>query len=134
MYDAVGETISVLKQVEVPPRTNAAYLVVVISDGMENYSKEYNSTTIRSAVSSCQETGKWTFVYIGANQDLSKISKDLNIPTANMLAFNATPEGLKRATYTHGTALSDYLDNRTLGVTQSANFYADSTGTSDDKK
>jgi hypothetical protein len=137
MYDAVGETIATLKQAEIPPRTNVAYLVVVISDGMENYSKEYNSTTIRNAVSSCQETGKWTFVYIGANQDLSKVSKDLSIPTANMLAFNATPEGYKRASYVQGSALSYYLDARTLGVTNTVNFFTEttgSTGSNDNKK
>lgn len=124
MYDAVGETIRALQEYHVPVGTNVAYLLVIVSDGMENYSKEYNSSSIRQLVTQCQDTGKWTFVYIGANQDLSKVSESLNIPILNTMSFEANPHGYRIASAENVSALSSYLDGRKAGVTRNTDFFS----------
>lgn len=131
MYDAVGATISALQNQFVPPGTNVGYLVVVVSDGMENYSKEYNAPAIRSLVTECQDTGKWTFVYVGANQDLTKVSRDLNIPVLNTLSFEASPHGYRIADARTSSALSSYLSDRKFGKSATKDFFSNNKGSDD---
>ena len=60
--------------------TGASYLVIIMSDGEENSSIKVSSKELAEKIQKFQATGRWTFTYIGSNQDLSKIQQVLNIP------------------------------------------------------
>lgn len=123
MYDAVGETITKLKAVPDADDPNVSFLVVVISDGVENNSKRFNSAQVAELVKSLQDTNRWTFTYLGANQDLSKVSQSLNIPMGNTMSFAATPSGLKNAASVNAVGTNSYLTSRMRGQTCSVDFY-----------
>jgi hypothetical protein len=76
MLDALGTTL-LLAQGE---WNNQDYnLVVVISDGFENSSRKYSWNDVADTIKDLTATGKWNFAYIGANQNMWEINKNLGI-------------------------------------------------------
>ena len=125
MYDAVGYAINQLKSRHDIDGEDTSSLVIVVSDGEENASKEFNSKSIADMVGDLNKTKRWTFSYLGANQDLSKVSEQTNINLGNTASFNSrTKGGVMRAFSMNALALHDYSDNLSRGVYASANFYA----------
>lgn len=92
MLDAVGFTLERFQDV-VRDDDDTRYLVVVISDGAENDSHEYTYERIAEMIQKRQATGRWTFSYMGANQDLSVISERLSIPRSNLGTYVSSPGG-----------------------------------------
>jgi hypothetical protein len=82
MFDAVATIIDrPEKEVSDIKDENVAVLIVTLSDGQENASQKYTSSALAEKIQRLQSTNRWTFAYLGANQDLSKIQQ-LNIPAA----------------------------------------------------
>jgi hypothetical protein len=125
MYDAVGDAITRLKNETDHTNEENAYLVVILSDGFENASKRYKQKDIAEQIQSCQATGRWTFTYLGSNQDLSKISQDLNIPTSNMASYVSNQVGTAKAMKVQGASMGKYLKARDAGKTQLCDFYSE---------
>lgn len=89
LYDAMGISLAKLQ----PKVRNGEYaLVTIITDGLENASREYSGKAIKDIVALLREKG-WTFAYIGANQDAVEVATELNID--NALDYKATPTGTK---------------------------------------
>lgn len=124
MYDAVGITIDrAEKEIKDITKKDVAILFIIISDGQENSSKEYNRADIAERIQRLQETKRWTFAYLGANQDLSKVIEDLNLYEGNVQAFVADSQGVRAATAMSVNSTSRYMKSRSLGETQSKNYY-----------
>lgn len=69
LYDAVGKTIlDIQKQLATKGGSKKKVLMVVMTDGEENASREFNQTKISTLIKDKEKEG-WTFVYLGANQD-----------------------------------------------------------------
>jgi hypothetical protein len=75
-----------------------------------------------------QETERWTFSYIGADIDFSKVSAETNIGITNVVAFAgayggqtlSAPSGLGHAV---GAGIENYMNNRIRGMSYTANLY-----------
>lgn len=93
MLDAVGETIERLSSTVL----TGSFLVCVISDGLENASERYSYQDIAERIQRLGADGRWTFTYLGANQDLSQMSRDLGIDQGNIAAYQASPAGTAAA-------------------------------------
>lgn len=63
LYDAVGRA---LNQTETKVMVGEKAIVVIVTDGEENSSKEETELTIRPRIERLQGHGNWTFVYLGA--------------------------------------------------------------------
>ena len=71
LLDAVGRTISKIEHVQ--ETTAEEYragkvMFVIITDGMENASREYTTKKVKSMIEAEKEKG-WEFVFLGANMD-----------------------------------------------------------------
>ena len=88
LYDAMGKTLSELEGLI---HEDDKVMATVITDGMENSSREYSGRTIKHLVARLREKG-WMLAYIGANQDSLEVARDLKI--GNALDFCATPTGV----------------------------------------
>jgi len=87
LYDAIGTTINKLNMDEDADDIKTSYLVVIITDGCENSSKEYNGKKIVELMNKMKETNRWTFSFIGSNFDVDEVSKDLGIAGTNTMYF-----------------------------------------------
>lgn len=89
LNDAVGSTLSDLKMTT-KKKENAIGSVTIITDGMENSSKQYDTADIARMIDQLKELG-WSFNFIGANIDVVKTASQYNIE--NTLEFNQDAEG-----------------------------------------
>lgn len=132
MYDAVGGAIDALSFLPEASDENTSFLVVIVSDGEENQSKKYNQYDIQKRILALQATGRWTFSYLGANQDLSKITENLGILRGNTFAFVASAAGVGLASSSNVAATTNYMNTRSMGVKSVSNFYSpENTGPAD---
>lgn len=123
LYDAVGTTIEKLSKLPEASDADTAFLMVVISDGEENYSRTYTSQALASLIGVLQNSKRWTFTYVGANQDLAKVSQKLNIPIGNTFTFTASNEGYGAMSGANSHATRAYMSARAAGATASTSFY-----------
>jgi Mg-chelatase subunit ChlD len=126
MFDGIWNAINHLKEQEETDDTG--FLVCVISDGEENASKEISQQVLSDEIKKLQDTGKWTFTYMLANTDINKVRRQFQSSAANISSFDATSVGSANAYYSNATSTANYLvGTRSLGLTNSTNFYDSST-------
>ncbi|MFA5762771.1 MAG: vWA domain-containing protein [Bacilli bacterium] len=124
MLDAVGLTLTRFER-EVEDDEDTHYLVVVITDGEENDSKEFTYERIAEMIRKRQQTSHWTFSYMGANQDLSDLSKRLNIPKSNTATYSSCPSGTMIAFGSLSKSMLGFLDKQSKGTATSDKFFRD---------
>ena len=94
LYDAMGISINALYKA-IKDKEDATAVVTVITDGMENASKEYNGAAIKALVERMKDEEGWNFSYIGTNQDVAATSASLSID--NHMAFADDDAGMRHA-------------------------------------
>lgn len=96
MLDAVGKTInSVGANLAKTPEEERAgtVMVTIITDGMENASKEYSWQDVQGMIKHQREKYSWIFSFIGANIDVEKVSGDLGIDARLAKKYTASKAG-----------------------------------------
>jgi len=122
LYDAMGFTISKLKS-EVSKLNNYNVLVTILTDGMENASREFSGAAIKSLVDELS-LQNWTFTYIGANHDVEKFA--LNISITNTMTFEANEADMKKMFEKEKQARVHYSENIRQNKDFKKGFYDDS--------
>jgi hypothetical protein len=106
LYDAVGKTITEIDKKKLGKKT---VLVVIMTDGAENASKEYNQKKIFDLISEKQKKEGWTFVFMGADQDAWLAGQAIGILYANTLSFDGN--NVKGAMKTAARATMSYAQS-----------------------
>lgn len=94
LYDAVCTTV---KKVEKKTKPNQNTIVVIMTDGEENSSHEFDKRDMSSLIKKLEKTGKWSFVYMGANQDAYQNAQNYGIRMDNAINLNASATGMRSA-------------------------------------
>jgi hypothetical protein len=92
LYDAIGNTI--YKKKETGEFENV--ICVILTDGMENSSLEYNSETVKNMISDMETNHGWKFIFLAANQDA--FSTGANFGVSNCANFEYSGEGFAQMT------------------------------------
>lgn len=92
LYDAMGFS---LNELHSNVAHNDRVLVTIVTDGMENASREYNGKAIKILVDELKAKG-WVFAYMGANHDVEAAAAHISI--TNIMKFQATAEGTSMMT------------------------------------
>ena len=100
LYDAVGMALHRTEE-HVAKTDDAAVIVTIITDGLENASREYTLDVIRRFIGYLSEKG-WVFTFFGANQDARRTAQAMGIRNAQNFAYDE--QGIS-------DAFSDSLDN-----------------------
>ena len=94
LLDAIGRTVdkvvSAQRQTAESERAEKV-LVVIITDGMENASREYRYERVREMIEQQQKEG-WEFLFLGANIDAIKAASSFGIAADR--AVNYRPDGV----------------------------------------
>ena len=87
LYDAMGFTLTSMNN-HVEKIDDAVVVVTIITDGLENASKEYTGSAVKQLVEKLKGKG-WTFTYMGANQDSVEVAFNLSIRNARNFDYSA---------------------------------------------
>ena len=75
--DTIGKWLNSMPEDEKPEQN----MIVIITDGGENFSKEYSANRVREMIKHQQDKYSWNFVYLGADLNNVKDAIDLGIVT-----------------------------------------------------
>lgn len=118
LLDAIGQSIN---QIRISNETQIlnnemSVVMVILTDGMENASREFTYHQIARTIKSLEQTEKWTFTFLGADIDAVHTSKMLNIREENVVSFN------KKDMHTMMNEISDgmrhYSQSKSMGETK----------------
>lgn len=109
LYDAIGLTVNstkddIAKATEKPDKV----LVVIITDGQENSSQEYDTDQVRQLLEAQQKAG-WEFTFLGANQDAILSAKGIGLKNAAAnMTYSASPQGAMNMMASLSTATASF--------------------------
>lgn len=111
LFDAIGRTINSvgqrlanLDELQRPDKV----LLVIMTDGLENASKEFSAEKISEMIKHQRNNYKWEFMFIGANQDAVLSAQQIGIATAASITYAANAEGTNLAFAQMAKKISDY--------------------------
>lgn len=119
LNDAFGRTILEMK--EKTSKKDRA-VILVMTDGLENASREISAARLRTLVAKADERPNWTIQYIGANQDAFAVGRQMGL-TQNSTRVTATHDwaGTQAAYGASSGTLSNMLrgnDAKAVNITQ----------------
>ncbi len=111
LLDAIGRTVNAtgaklaaLKEEERPNKI----VVLILTDGQENCSTEFNHKKIAEMVKHQEEKYSWKFIFIGANMDVIAAGGSLGINKTATYSFNATQGGTQAVYSSMSAGLRSY--------------------------
>lgn len=126
LYDAIGKTIARVDAQLATQDKVPSVLVVIITDGEENASVEYNLQGIKTLIQAKEAEG-WTFIYMGANQDAWKVGSSFGLAKGQTMSYSTTEMAATMSTLSDATAT--YRTMRATGAVESTaiarNFFDD---------
>jgi hypothetical protein len=98
LLDAVGNAITEVgaKLADLPENRRPGYvMVLIVTDGLENSSKEYKKSQVKEMITHQQDKYGWKFTYLGANQDAFAEASSIGISAQSTINFAATSRGVR---------------------------------------
>lgn len=141
LFDAIGTSIADADEwLGKQGAEDTRVLHVVLTDGLENSSKEYGppdgATRIGELIKRYEATEKWTFVYLSAGQadvaSTKEYAAKFAYPEGNIVAWNATSGGTNSTFANLRSATWNYSSN--VPVASTSTFFEDAGQTAEDYK
>lgn len=111
LHDAMGLGIKALSAdiTELAKERNypGKVIVVTLTDGAENSSKEYKAEAVKRLVEAFGESEKWEFLYLGANQDAVVTAQQFGIARGSSMTYAASAKGVTESILSTTRYISD---------------------------
>jgi len=124
LLDAVGSTIHKVENVQkhLPDAHKAGKVIfVIITDGLENSSMEFNYATIKRMIEAKKECG-WEFLFLGANIDAGKEAEKIGIARDRSVTYENDHKGVAINYSTVGRAVMKAAKSRGCKVELDENW------------
>ena len=128
LLDAIGKTIAKEKAIQDTLGKNEKadkVLFVIITDGLENSSREYNSTTVKKLIETQKEKYGWEFLFLGANIDAIETANSIGISAERAVNYNSDSIGTKKNYDTLNEAVKEVRSGNELKKEWKADIEAD---------
>lgn len=115
LLDAIGTQIHEIQHRfgEQMESNEATVVMVILTDGEENSSRFYDFPFISKTIKKLEETGKWTFTFLGTDIDAFHVGEMLSIKKENTMQFDKREMG---RTFKHlNNSLINYSINKQMG-------------------
>ena len=123
LFDAIGLAIHDLEQIK--ESTDENKVLVIVTDGYENASREYTSENISSKIKEKEEAG-WLIIYLGADHDAFKQSNSLNFDRERSMRYSKEDSvDVFRAVTRTTLDYSRGMKNKNIKFTQQERDYSD---------
>lgn len=110
LLDAMGRTINKIINIQKNQSEQAKadqVLFVIITDGLENASREYRPEKIRKMVKDQREKYGWEFIFLGANIDAITIAEEYGISNERVANYHADSGGIEINFASVGKAIAE---------------------------
>lgn len=115
LLDAMGKTIASvgerLAKTDEDKRPSII-IVMILTDGQENCSREYTKQRINEMVKTQREQFKWEFIFLAANQDAIAEAHSYGIQAKNAANFSADAAGTQDICDNASKGISTYRSTR----------------------
>ena len=132
LHDAMGHT---LKKLMDEDDGDTSYLIIVQSDGCTNSDRKFDAKDIKKLVEGCDETGRYTIVYIGCDEAvIEDVVRSYGMSASNTAKMSTADAGsYAYANSNISNAVHAYASMRCASPEQGAtlNFCNASEGTAD---
>jgi len=131
LHDAVGMTVLKLKQTVMEYNDkDISVLVIVITDGEENASREYKGVQIKNLINELEAEGNWTVTYMGSSSDMTEEqlfeqSQDIGVARAATASFQKSAVGYENATHTLNSSMENFYMERRVGKKAVKDYWQD---------
>ena len=128
LLDAIGKTIAKEKAIQDTLGKNEKadkVLFVIITDGLENSSREYNSTTVKKLIETQKEKYGWEFLFLGANIDAIETANTIGISAERAVNYKSDSIGTKKNYDTLNKAVEEVRSGKDLDKNWKADIEAD---------
>lgn len=115
LLDAIGNTVAYIDK----QNRNRDVIFLIVTDGMENASKEYNHQSVRDLINAKKKNG-WQFVFVGTNFDVLTTGSSLGFDRYKNVSFSNTAGSIKAAYDYSGIKFNSYRSVRAAGCTYDA--------------
>lgn len=79
-------------------------LVGIMTDGLENASKEWTRPAIKALIEAQERDYAWTFSYLGANQDAIEVGSSIGVDPSRSMTYVGEHVGAAMAAYSLSTS------------------------------
>ena len=128
LLDAIGKTIAKEKAIQDTLGKNQKadkVLFVIITDGLENASKEYNSSTVKKLIETQKEKYGWEFLFLGASIDAIETANTIGISAERAVNYKSDSIGTKKNYDTLNKAVEEVRSGKDLDKNWKADIEAD---------
>jgi hypothetical protein len=124
LFDAVGKTVKKLLQRPDVEDKNVSFMLVIITDGEENASFEFNdSAVLNNLIHEVQKTDRWSFAFLLPPGHAKRFCATFSIPDGNVKEWALTARGLQDASQAVSTGISSYYTHRSSGKSSVKDFF-----------
>ena len=128
LLDAIGKTIAKEKAIQDTLGKNEKadkVLFVIITDGLENASREYNSSTVKKLIETQKEKYGWEFLFLGANIDAIETASAIGISAERAVNYNSDSVGTQLNYKSLNKAVTEVRSGKELKKEWKADIEAD---------
>lgn len=117
LLDAIGRSIVKIRHIhqkldeEAKPEKT---LFFIITDGMENASKEFDYTHIKDYIELQKEKYGWEFIFMGANIDAIKTAKKFGVDSNRAVQYHSDEQGTNLNYRVMSETIRDLRVNKTI--------------------
>ena len=101
----------------------AAAVVVIITDGEENASREFDGSKVKSMIEELQATNRWTFTFVGANIDSISTASRYGIDVKNVMQFSGDEMSNKKLHASMNKSFRSRAVSMDSGISYQANIF-----------
>lgn len=124
LLDAVGKAITETESIEAD-----RYLLVIMTDGQENASREWSYKGVQAKMKQVEATGKWTIVFLGSTLEAREQFVRMGGQHTNSMAYAASSGGVGQTMSSVASATTERLRS---ADTKSDTFFKDAGQTEAD--
>lgn len=125
LWDCVGASVVALRD-KLKQTQKTSNLVIILTDGENNASYNYNEVSLMNLIKSVQSTDRWTFAFQVPRGYKTKLVNLLGIPSDNVVEWEQTDVGFRTTnTMTRNAVATYYTAGAATGSTSTKSFYTD---------
>lgn len=107
LYDAIGSTINYIDSIDTDK-----VMFVIITDGYENASKEFNNKQIKRMI---KKHDKWEFIFIGADIDSYAVGDSIGIDKSRIANYKKDRKGTSMLFDAVGSVSKSMMSDEEIG-------------------